>query len=168
MTFYVNIYVDGDDDAELLKLLHQSIQKVTNDIENLRFNTAISQLMILTNLCIKKQKASKNAVSVFARLLSPFAPHLAEEIWQLLGNDNTITYEPWPVFDEKYLQEDSFEYPVSVNGKLRFKLEMPVDASKENVEKAALEHEIAKKWIEGKQVRKVIVVPNKIVNIVVG
>ena len=160
-------HTSEEEDGEILKLLHKSIQKIEIDIENLRFNTAISQLMIFTNLCIKKKKVAKSTIQVFAKLLSPFAPHLAEELWQISGRQNTISFEKWPEFEEKYLQEDTFEYPVSFNGKLRFKLEMPVDAKKEEVEKAALNNQKAAKWLEGKQVKKVIIVPNKIVNIVV-
>jgi leucyl-tRNA synthetase len=162
-----NIY-EGDEDAEILKLLHQSIQKVTSDIENLKFNTAISQLMIFTNLAIKKEKVNINTARTFAKLLSPFAPHLGEELWQLYGAETTIAYDTWPETDKKYLQEDSFEYPVSFNGKLRFKLSFSVDATNDQIEKAVLAHEKAQKWIEGKTIRKVIIVPKKIVNIVVS
>ncbi len=157
----------GEEDIEILKLLHKSIQKIENDIESLRFNTAISQLMIFTNLCIKKQKVTIPTIKIFAKLLSPFAPHLAEELWSICGYNNTITYEPWPEFDAKYLQEDVFEYPVSFNGKLRFKIEMPANASKEEIETAVLEDERTSKWIEGKSIKKMIIVTKKIVNIVV-
>ncbi|MBN1953335.1 MAG: leucine--tRNA ligase [Bacteroidales bacterium] len=163
-----NSIKEGEEDAEMLKTLHQSIKKVTSDIENLKFNTAISQLMILTNLAIKKGRVSPGTARIFAKLLSPFAPHLAEELWEKYGAQKTISYEAWPEVNPAFLQEDSFEYPVSFNGKMRFKIEFPVDASREEIGKAVLAHEKAQKWIEGKQVKKVIVVPNKIVNIVVG
>jgi leucyl-tRNA synthetase len=159
---------DGEEDEEILKLLHLSIHKISSDIENLKFNTAISQLMILNNLVYKKGKITKDTARIFAKLLSPFAPHIGEELWKLYGGAESIAYESWPDVNVSYLQADTFEYPVSFNGKLRFKLEISTSASKEEVEQAALSHEKAEKWLEGKQVRKVIFVPNKIVNIVVG
>ena len=160
--------VEGDDTAETLKLLHQSIKKVESDIEGLKFNTGISQLMVFTNQDMKQGKVSKTSAETFALLLAPFAPHLAEELWQLYGHTETLAYAPWPIVNDAYLVEDTIEYPVSFNGKMRFKLEVPAGTSKEEVEKLALEHEKAQKWLEGVQVRKIIVVPNKIVNIVVG
>lgn len=163
-----NILPDHSDDTETLKLLHQSIRKVTSDIEGLKFNTAISQLMIFTNLAIKKGKISLNSARIFAKLLSPFAPHLGEELWNLYGGKNSIIQETWPKVEEKYLQEDTFEYPVSINGKLRFKQSLPISASNKEIEEAVLNHEKAGKWIVGKQVRKIIIVTNKIVNIVVS
>ncbi len=162
-----NILTDGSDDDETLKLLHQSIKKVTSDIEGLKFNTAISQLMIFTNLAIRKGKISLVSARIFTKLLSPFAPHIGEELWNLYGGDTSISFEGWPEVNENYLQEMTFEYPVSINGKLRFKQLLPADASKEEIEKAVLIHEKAEKWIEGKQIRKIIIVPGKIVNIVV-
>ena len=163
-----NVANDYSDDSETLKLLHQTIKKVTSDIEGLKFNTAISQLMIFTNLAIRKGKISLDSAQTFAKLLSPFAPHLGEELWALYGGKTSISHNIWPEYSESYMKEDTFEYPVSINGKLRFKQSMPVDASKEEIEKAILNNEKAIKWIEGKQVRKIIIVPNKIVNLVVG
>ncbi len=158
----------GEEDEDILKALHKTIKKVESDIENLHFNTAISQLMIFTNTCIKKGKVSISTIEIFARILSPFAPHLAEELWEISGHpDTTITYEPWPEYSEKYLVEDTVEYPVSVNGKLRFRIVLPAEMGKEEIEKNVLAHETAKKWITGKEVKKIIVVPKKIVNIVV-
>jgi leucyl-tRNA synthetase len=159
--------VDAADDKETLKLLHQTISKVAFDIENMKFNTGISALMIFNNLALKKGKVSKQTAEIFAKILSPYAPHLAEELWQLYGNSDTLAYAPWPAVDQSLLTEDMFEYPVSFNGKVRFKLEMPTDASKDEVEKFALAHETSIKWLEGKAPKKVIVVPNKIVNIVI-
>jgi leucyl-tRNA synthetase len=152
----------------VLKVLHQSIEKITFDIENLKFNTAISQLMILTNLAIKKGKVSKETAKTFALLLSPFSPHMGEELWQIYGNTESLAYEPWPIFNEAYLKEDTFEYPVSFNGKLRFKLAFSVNATKQEIEEGVISHEVAKKWIEGKEIKKIIVVPKKIVNVVVN
>jgi len=157
----------NEEDPDILKGLHQTIQKVTSDIENLKFNTAISQMMIFKNLAVKKGKVSLETAKSFTKILSPFAPHLCEELWQLYGSKETIAYQPWPEFKEEYLKEDIFDYPVSINGKMRFNLAFTVDASKEEIEKTILAHEKAQKWIEGKEIAKVIIVPNKIVNIVV-
>jgi leucyl-tRNA synthetase len=159
-------YFDGEEDLEVLRLLHKTIDKVSTDIENLHFNTAISQLMIFTNLCIKKQKIARTSGEAFAKLLSPFAPHLAEEIWLTLGHNNTITYEPFPVADPLLLQEDSVVYAVSFNGKRRFEIELPIDMDVKEVEKRVLENENSRKWLADKSPKKVIVIPGKIVNVV--
>ena len=112
----------GDEDPEILKGLHHLIKKVEGDIENLRFNTAISAMMIFLNLAAKKGKVTGETAATFAKVLSPFAPHMAEELWHLLGNPETLAYEPWPLYNEEYLKEDNFEYPVSFNGKMRFSI----------------------------------------------
>ncbi|MBN1416648.1 MAG: leucine--tRNA ligase [Bacteroidales bacterium] len=158
---------NGEEDTEILKELHQTIKKVGSDIENLRFNTAISQMMIFTNACIKAGKVTKDTASQFIKILSPFAPHIAEEIWEIYGNNESIVKENFPAYDERYLASDTYTYPVSFNGKLRFKIELPVAIAIPEIEKSVLAHPNARKWIEGKQVKKVIVVPNKIVNVVV-
>lgn len=160
--------VEGEEDKEVAKLLHQTIQKVATDIENLKFNTAISALMVFNNLAIKKGKVTKQTAETFAKILAPFAPHLGEELWSIYGNNETLAYEPWPKVDESLLQEDSFEYPVSFNGKMRFKIELPVDMPQPEIEKAVLADFKAQKWLEGKTVRKFIFVPKKIINIVVN
>jgi leucyl-tRNA synthetase len=159
---------EGDEDSELAKLLHQTIRKVAFDIEHLKFNTAISALMVLNNLAIKKGKVTQTTAETFAKILAPFAPHMAEELWSLYGHNETLAYEPWPAVDESLLKEDSFEYPVSFNGKMRFKIEIPVDMDSEEIEKTVLADEKAQKWLEGKTVRKFILVPKKIINVVVG
>jgi leucyl-tRNA synthetase len=158
---------DSEEVPEVLKGLHQTIQKVGSDIENLKFNTAISQLMIFKNLAVKTGKISLNTAKTFTQLLSPFAPHLAEELWNMYGGSSTITYEAWPEVKEAFLVENTFEYPVSFNGKLRFKLTFSVRTSVAEIEKAVRQNEKTSKWIEGKEVQKIIVVPNKIINIVV-
>ena len=163
-----NNIVEGEEDKEVEKLLHQTIVKVSHDIENLKFNTGISALMVFNNLAIKKGRVTKETAQIFARILAPYAPHLGEELWQLYGNESTLTYEPWPVANEKLLQEDTYEYPVSFNGKMRFKLELPIDIKPEEVEGIIKGHEQAQRWLEGKTIRKVIYVPKKIINIVVG
>ena len=104
---------------------------------------------------------------MFTRILAPFAPHIAEELWSLLGNTKTLAYEPWPAVNEDYLKEDVFEYPVSFNGKMRFKIALPSDMGKDEVAKAVLADERAKKWLETGTLANIIVVPNRIVNIVI-
>lgn len=158
---------DAEDDKETLKALHQTIKKVESDIENLHFNTAVSAYMIFTNHVTKKGKVSKKTAETFALILAPFAPHLAEELWQIYGHNDTLSYEPWPLVDESYLTEDSFEYPVSFNGKMRFKLELPLEMDKAAIEDVAIKDERTQKWLEGKIPKKVIVVPGKIINFVI-
>jgi leucyl-tRNA synthetase len=159
--------VEGEEDPEVLKQLHQTIRKVTFDIENLKFNTAISSLMVFNNLALKKGKVTLDTARTFTRILSPFAPHLGEELWQMYGGEETLSYEPWPEANEKFLVEDSFEYPVSFNGKMRFKLELPVNIPVAEIEKIITQHEKSARYLEGKSPKKVIVVPNKIINVVV-
>jgi len=160
--------VDGEEDQEVAKLLHQTIQKVEHDIENMKFNTGISALMVFNNLVIKKGKVTKSTAETFAKVLAPYAPHMAEELWEMYGHTKTLAYEPWPEVDESLLTEDSFEYPVSFNGKMRFKKELPLDMPKDEVEKTILADERSAKWIGDKTVRKFIFVPKKIINIAVG
>jgi len=153
--------------ADELKILHKTIKKVSEDIEKFSFNTAVSEFMICVNglgdlKCNKKQILSELVI-----ILSPFAPHISEEIWQKLGNETSVVDAPWPEFKEKYMVEDEHEYPVSFNGKMRFKLKLPIDISREEAEKQVLEHEIAQKWLEGKSPKKIIFVPKKIINVVV-
>ena len=124
-------------------------------------------MMILTNLCMKKQKVTKTTGETFAKVLAPYAPHLAEEIWQILGHKQTLAYEKWPVAETKYLEEDTFNYPVSINGKKRFELELAKDMPVNEIEKLAVAHHDAQKWLNGQAPKKVIVVPNKIINIVI-
>jgi len=161
-------FTNGDEDPEILKGLHQTIKKTAQDIEHLRFNTAISQMMIFTNLCMKKGKVTRKTAGTFACVLSPFAPHLAEELWELYGNLPSISQQAFPDADETYLQEETFDYPVSFNGKLRFKLLLPLGLPADKVEKAVLEDPQSHRWTEGKQIKKIIYVPSRIINIVVG
>jgi len=159
---------EGTEDKEVAKLLQQTIQKVGNDIENLKFNTGISALMVFNNLAIKKGKVTRSTAETFARILAPYAPHMAEELWAIYGNKNTLAYEQWPEVDESLLAEDTHEYPVSFNGKMRFKIELPLDMSKDEIEKTILADERSEKWMNGKTVRKFIFVPKKIINIAIG
>ena len=160
--------VEGEEDKEVVKMLHQTIKKVEFDIEHLKFNTAISALMVFNNLVIKKGKVTKTTAETFALILAPFAPHIGEELWSLCGNKNTLAYEPWPEVDPNMLVEDSFAFPVSFNGKMRFQIELPVDITAEDAEKAVFADTRSVKWIEGKTVRKFVFVPKKIINIAVG
>jgi leucyl-tRNA synthetase len=150
-----------------LKSLHKLIKKVGYDIENFSFNTSVSAFMICVNE-LSSLKCNKRAIlSDLTIVLAPFAPHLAEEFWHALGNRTTVCDAKFPDFIEEYLKESNVTYTVSFNGKARFTLDFPVDASKEEVEKTTLAHGHSQKWLEGKTPKKVIVVPNKIVNIVI-
>ncbi|MBE9518210.1 MAG: leucine--tRNA ligase [Bacteroidetes bacterium] len=160
-------YHEGEEDQELMKSLHATIKKVEGDVEALHFNTAISQMMIFTNLAIKKGKITRFGAEAFIRVLGPFAPHLAEEIWSLLGNSGSIAETAWPPFDESMLQEDSHEYPVMINGKLRFKILLPLNMAEEEIKEQVLAHETAQKWTKGADPKRFIHVPKKIINIVV-
>ncbi len=164
-----NSFVITDEEAtkEELKVLHKTIKKIQDDIERFSFNTAVSTFMICVNE-LNDLKCNKRAIlSELAILISSYAPHIAEELWQLLGNEDSVTYQKFPEFKEEYVKENSFSYPVSFNGKMRFKIDLPIDMGKEDVEKAVLVAEEAQKWIEGKTPKKVIVVPKKIINIVI-
>ena len=153
-------------DGKLDKVYHQTVKKVTEDYENLHFNTAISQLMVFINEAYKVDALPYEYIEGFVQLLAPIAPHMSEELWAILGNDGGISYAPWPTYDEAALVEDEVEVVFQVNGKVRAKSNVPRDLGKDELEKAALANEIVQEYIEGKTVRKVIAVPNKLVNIV--
>lgn len=157
--------VEGDT-AALQTVYHQTVKKVTEDFESLSFNTAISQLMVFINECYKADTISKAYAEGFVKMLAPIAPHIGEELWSILGHDTTITYQPWPSFDPSLLEEDVVEIVVQVNGKVRAKIEIPKDMSKVDMEATALANDNIKAAIEGKDVKKVIAVPQKLVNIV--
>lgn len=158
--------VDDPETDTLERVYHQTVKKVTEDYEALRFNTAISQLMVFINEAYKAPVLPKVYMEGFVKLLSPVCPHIAEELWEKLGHNNTIAYEAWPAYDEAKLVEDEVEIVIQVNGKVRAKLHVPADATKEQLEQLAMEDEKIKEQIEGKTVRKVIAVPGKLVNIV--
>lgn len=158
--------VQDTESEDLQKTYHETVKKVTEDFEALRFNTGISQLMVFINDCYKAPVIPREFAEGFMKLLSPVAPHIAEELWTKLGHEETITYAEWPVHDESKLVEQEIEIVLQAMGKLRAKVMVPHDASKEELEKIALNDEQMKSWLEGKTVRKVIVVPGKLVNVV--
>lgn len=153
-------------DGRLTKVYHQTVKKVTEDMANLHFNTAISRLMVFVNEANKVDALPYEYVEGFVQLLAPIAPHIGEELWQILGNEESLTYVPWPTYDEAALVEDEVEVVFQVNGKLRGKQNVARGLSKEELEQIAMNHEAVKEFIEGKTVRKVIAVPDKLVNIV--
>lgn len=157
--------VDSKPDAKELKALHKAIKKITSDIEGFSFNTCISAFMILLNELGDLKCNKKEIMEPIVVLLTPFAPHIAEELWHQLGHDTTVLDAAWPKFDESHLVESTFNYPVSFNGKTRFMLELPLNMPKEEIEKTVLANEQTQKYIDGKAIAKVIIVPGKIVNI---
>lgn len=158
--------VETDGDTSLEKVYHETVKKVTTDFDNLHFNTAISQMMVFINEGNKVNEIPKKYVEGFIKLLSPVAPHVSEELWHRLGHTETISYEGWPVYDETKLVEDEVEIVVQVMGKVRAKINVAKDIAKEDLEKEALDNDHIQEWITGKTIRKVIVVPGKLVNIV--
>ena len=150
-----------------LKSLHKTIKKVTEDIERYAFNTVVSTLMICVNE-LHDLKCNKRAiVHDLVILLSPYAPHLAEELWEKLGFSSSVSQAPLPIFEAAYLQEDTVTYPVSFNGKMRFKLELAASLGKEEVGAAVMAHQKTAQYLAGKTPKRIIVVPKKIVNVVV-
>jgi leucyl-tRNA synthetase len=170
-----NLFFQGDDFVvseeqpapEELKSIHKLIKKVSQDIENFSFNTSVAAFMICVNE-LTALKCNKRAVlSDLVVVIAPFAPHIAEELWHRLGHKTTVCDAHFPDYNEEYLKESSVKYTVSFNGKARYTLDFPVDAPQAEVEKAVLANDSSQKWLEGKTPKKVIVVPNKIVNIVI-
>ncbi len=170
------LFYKGDDllvtdeapSKEALKSVHKLVKKVTYDIENFSYNTSIAAFMICVNELGQQKCHSREVLEMLLVTLAPFAPHITEELWHALGHDTTICDAQWPVYNEEYLKEDNVKYAVSFNGKARFSMEVPAGISSEDVEKLALGNENAAKWLDGKTIRKVIVVPGKIVNIVIS
>ncbi|GAA3200833.1 leucine--tRNA ligase [Lentilactobacillus kefiri] len=156
------------DDGKLDKIYNQTVKIVSDDFEHMRFNVGISQMMIFVNEAYKADSLPIKYMEGFVKLLSPVAPHIAEELWSLLGHDGTITYEQWPTYDASKLVENTVQMVIQVNGKVRSHIKVARDLAKDKVEEAAKKDENVEKYIEGKTIRKVIVIPNKIVNIVVG
>lgn len=157
---------DKEPTADNLKTLHKTIKKVEEDIENFSFNTSVSTFMICVNELTAQKCTSNIILGQLAILVSPYAPHIAEELWEKLGNTTSIANAAFPKFEEKYLVESNKQYPISFNGKMRFTIELPLDLTKEEIEEKVMAHEQTKKYLDGRTPKKVIVVPGKIVNIV--
>ncbi len=162
-SFYVSEEAASKDS---LKTLHKTIKKTQEDIENFSFNTSVSSFMIAVNELISQNCNSREVLEPLAILISPYAPHIAEELWQKLGHSGSISTAPFPKFEQQYLVESSKEYPISFNGKMRFTLELPLDLTKEEIESAVMAHEKTIQYLEGRTPKNVIIVPGKIVNIV--
>ncbi|MCR9115955.1 MAG: leucine--tRNA ligase [bacterium] len=164
-------FVEGVEDVEPTeeqhRMLHRTIQAVTDDTAGMGFNTAIARMMEFVNFFTKQDVRPKSALKTFVLLLSPYAPHLAEELWSLLGGEKSLAYEPWPTYDESFLKEDTVELPVQINGKVRAKISVAADAGKDVVEKLALADEKVIEMTAGKTIVKLIVVPGRLVNLVV-
>lgn len=161
-----NIITDEKASPEALKVLHQTIKKVEEDIERFSFNTSVSAFMICVNELGKLNIHSREILEPLCIILSPFAPHLCEELWHALGNKPSVVDANWPAYKEEYLKESSFEYPIMINGKLRTKIIFALDSSKEEIQREVLKDQTVIKWAEGKAPKKVIIVPGKIVNLV--
>ncbi|MEJ9228642.1 leucine--tRNA ligase [Peribacillus butanolivorans] len=157
---------DTDDSGKLEKVYHQTVKKVTENYEELKFNTAISQLMVFINDAYKADSLPKVYIEGFVKLLAPVAPHIAEELWSKLGHSESITYGTWPAFDEAKLVDNEVEIVIQINGKVKAKLMVPTDTTKEKLEEIAMGDDSIKEQIDGKTIRKVIAVPGKLVNIV--
>jgi leucyl-tRNA synthetase len=157
---------DAKPTADNLKTLHKTIKKVTEDIENFSFNTSVSTFMICVNELTVQKCTSKEILEPLAVLMAPYAPHIAEELWALLGHENSLSDAKFPEFEEKHLIESNKNYPVSFNGKMRFMLELPLDMSKDDIEKTVMADERTQKQLDGRTPKKVIVVPGKIINLV--
>ncbi|MEZ6046778.1 MAG: class I tRNA ligase family protein [Planctomycetaceae bacterium] len=158
---------DVEPNEDQLRILHKTIKAVTEDIEKLSFNTAISRMMEFTNALSQQDPRPRALLEPFALILSPFAPHLAEEVWHALGNKGTLAYEPWPKFNEEFIAESSIEIPIQINGKVRAKITIPADADAKTMEDLAMQDEAVQKNIEGKTIVKCIAIPGRMVNLVV-
>jgi leucyl-tRNA synthetase len=157
---------DATPTADNLKTLHKTIKKVTEDIENFSFNTSVSTFMICVNELTSQKCTSQNILEPLAVLMAPYAPHIAEELWQLLGHTTSISDAKFPEFEEKHLIESAKNYPVSFNGKMRFMLELSLDLSKDAIEAAVMADERTQKQLDGRTPKKIIIVPGKIINLV--
>ena len=152
---------------EELKILHKTIKKVTEDIESMSFNTSVSAFMVATNELGTLKCRKREILEPILILLAPFAPHIAEELWHQLGNKESIHIANWPQYDASFLVENSFNYPISINGKTRAQMEFELTASEDEIKQAVLNHDMVIKWMEGKPLKKFILVKGRIVNVVV-
>jgi leucyl-tRNA synthetase len=162
------IMSDEKASAEELKVLHRTIKKTVDDIERFSFNTAVSSFMICINDLNSLACNKREILEPLLVIMAPFAPHITEELWQNLGHSQSICDAQWPEFNPDYMVESVVQYPVSFNGKMRFKLELPADINTKEIEAAVLKDEQAIKWTEGKEIKKIIIVPGKIINVVVA
>jgi leucyl-tRNA synthetase len=160
------IVVDSEPSKDQLKTLHKTIKKVTEDIENFSFNTSVSTFMIAVNELAAKKCSSKKILEPLLVLIAPYAPHIAEELWERLGNKDSIATAEFPEFDPSYLVESSKSYPISFNGKMRFTMDLSLDLSREAIEEAVMANKKTQLQLEGRIPKKIIIVPGKIVNIV--
>ena len=158
---------DEEPSRKELKSLHKLIKKITEDIERFSFNTSVSNFMICVNELTDLKCNKRTILEPLAVLVSPYAPHVAEELWQLLGQKESITFAKWPELKEEFLTEDSFAYPISINGKTKMNLEISLALTKDEIEKEVMNSEEVQKFFQGQAPKKVIVVPGRIVNIVV-
>jgi leucyl-tRNA synthetase len=159
--------IEAEPSLEQRRLLHQTIKKVTEDLEELRFNTAIAQMMVFTNEMTKLGERPRALLEPFVLLLSPFAPHVSEELWEVMGHEPSVAHQPWPRYDPALVISERLTIPIQVNGKLRSKIEVPADSSEEQVVTLARQDAKLVEWLQGKQPRKVIYVEKKLVNFVV-
>ena len=158
---------DGEPTKEELKILHRGIKKIEDDIERFSLNTCVSHFMIMCNELTEKKCHKKSVLKPLCILIAPFAPHIAEELWQMMGENSSITYAQFPEYNEEYLKDSDYRYPVSINGKTKAFIEFPLDKDAEELKKEVIENEQIQKHLEGKEVVKIIFVQSKIVNIVV-
>ena len=159
---------DAEPDEQTLRLLHQTIKKVGGDVEQFSFNTAISQMMIFVNHLSKEAVRPRTVLETFVKVLSPFAPHIAEELWEKLGHKETIAYEPWPEYDEQLVEEKEVELAVQVMGKIKDRIVVAADATEKQIKEKALACEKVIAAMAGREPKKVIVIKSRLVNIVVG
>jgi leucyl-tRNA synthetase len=152
---------------EELKILHRTLKKVAYDIEHYSFNTSVSEFMICANELSSQKCQKRQVLEPLVIALAPYAPHISDELWSLLGHQESILHASFPTHDEQYLTESTFNYPISINGKVRAQMNFALDIPKEDIEKQVLASEAVLKWSEGKPPKKVIVVPGKIVNVVI-
>ncbi|HLR37148.1 MAG TPA: leucine--tRNA ligase [Chitinophagaceae bacterium] len=150
-----------------LRILHKTIKKITEDSENFSFNTAVSQFMICVNELTSLKSHKKEILEPLIISLTPYAPHISEELWHLLGHEDSILNTDFPIYDEKYLKESTVTYPIAINGKTRLTLSFDAEADKETIKATVLDNEVVEKWIEGKNIRKFILVPGRMINVVV-
>ncbi|RLD19236.1 MAG: leucine--tRNA ligase, partial [Bacteroidetes bacterium] len=152
---------------EEYKSLHRAIKKTKDDIDSLSLNTSVSSFMICVNELTALKCNKREILKDLCLIISPFAPHITEELWQILGHSDSLAYAEYPVYNESYMKEDSFDYPIMVNGKMRLKMKFSLDTPKEQIQEDVLADETIQKWLEGKTPKKVIIVPKKIVNLVI-